>query len=49
MVELEEGPLMMGNVTDCAVDDVHVGMPVEVHFVKVDDETGVPFWRPSGG
>lgn len=49
MVELEEGPLMMGNVTDCQVDDVHVGMPVEVHFVKVDDEVGVAFWRPSGG
>ena len=49
MVELDEGPLMMGNVTDCQVDDVHVGMPVEVHFVKVDDEVGVAFWRPSGG
>jgi uncharacterized protein len=48
MVELEEGPLIMGNVTDCAVDDVRVGMPVEVHFSKIDDEVGIPFWRPTG-
>jgi hypothetical protein len=25
-----------------------VGMPVEVHFSKIDDEVGIPFWRPTG-
>jgi uncharacterized OB-fold protein len=49
MVELPEGPLIMGNVTDCEVDDVHVGLPVEVHFKKIDDEVGIPFWRPAAG
>ncbi len=47
MVELDEGPLIMGNVTDCAPDDVHIGMPVEVHFARVDDSIGIPYWRPS--
>ena len=47
MVELPEGPFIMGNVTGCDVDDVHVGMPVEAHFTKIDEEVGIPFWRPS--
>lgn len=48
MVELAEGPLIMGNVTDCNVDDVHVGMAVEAHFTKVNDDVGIPSWRPVG-
>lgn len=46
MVELEEGPLMMGNVTDCDVDAVHIGMPVEAYMVEVEEGLAVPFWRP---
>jgi hypothetical protein len=46
MVELAEGPLIMGNVTDCPIDEVHIGMPVEVYFKKVDEEIGIPYWRP---
>jgi uncharacterized OB-fold protein len=49
MVELEEGPRMMGNITDCAVEDVRIGMAVSVHFVKAEEGVGVPFWRPAGG
>ena len=48
MVELDEGPKMMGNVTGCEPDDVTVGMPVECYAVKVDDDLGIPFWRPAG-
>lgn len=47
MVRLEEGPLIFGNVTDVDPDDVRVGLPVEVWFTKVDDEIGVPSWRPA--
>jgi hypothetical protein len=47
MVQLEEGPLLFGNVTDVAPEDVRVGLPVEVWFTKVDDEIGVPSWRPA--
>lgn len=47
MIELDEGPMIMGNVTHCDPADVHIGMPVDVHFVKVDDTTGIPYWRPG--
>jgi len=47
MVKLDEGPMMMGNITDCAVDDVTVGMPVEAYVVAAAEGVGVPFWRPA--
>jgi uncharacterized OB-fold protein len=47
MVELDEGVRMMGNITDCPVDDVHIGMPVEVHMVEAEPGVGVPFWRAA--
>ena len=34
MIKLEEGPMMMGNITGCAVDDVTVGMPVRAYVVR---------------
>ena len=49
MVELEEGPRMMGNVLDCPVEDVRIGMPVQVVFEAADEGVGVPFWRPTAG
>jgi uncharacterized OB-fold protein len=48
MVELVEGPLMMGNVTGVDPEVVHVGMPVEVYFVLAADDIGIPYWRPVG-
>jgi uncharacterized OB-fold protein len=47
MVELEEGPLIMGTVTDCDPEAVRIGLPVEVHFVRAADDVGVPYWRPA--
>jgi len=49
MVELDEGVRMMGNITDCAIDQVRIGMPVEVHMVQAEPGVGVPFWRPVAG
>jgi uncharacterized protein len=47
MVELDEGPLVMGNLSDCEVGDVHIGMPVEVWFeAGAADGVAVPYWRP---
>jgi uncharacterized OB-fold protein len=46
MVDLDEGPRMITNVTDCDPDDVYIGMPVEAYTVAVEDELGLPFWRP---
>jgi uncharacterized OB-fold protein len=45
MIELEEGPLIMGNVTDCDPGAVQIGAPVEVHFVRATDDVSVPYWR----
>ena len=49
VVELDEGPRMMTNVVDCDVDDVTVGMPVEVTFRAIDDTVTVPVFRPASG
>jgi uncharacterized protein len=46
MVELAEGPRLMSNVTDCAPEDVHIGMPVEAWFLPVEDGVAVPMFRP---
>ena len=45
IIELEEGPRLTSNVVGCAPEDVHVGMPVDVHFEDLDRETLIQF-RP---
>ncbi len=47
VVELEEGPRMLSNVTGCAPEDVHVGMEVVAYAVRVDGDIALPFWEPS--
>ncbi len=47
MVELEEGPMIMGAVTDCDPETVRIGMPVTVYFVQAADDVGIPYWRPA--
>lgn len=47
MVQLDEGVRMMGTVTDCPVESVHIGMPVEAYAVACGEEIAVPFWRPA--
>jgi uncharacterized protein len=46
MIELEEGPRMMGNVTGCDPDAVRIGLPVEAYFVRAAEDVGVVMWRP---
>jgi uncharacterized OB-fold protein len=46
MVELDEGPRLMSNVTECSPDDVHVGMPVEAWFLPAEDGLALPMFRP---
>jgi hypothetical protein len=46
MIDLPEGPRLMGNVTDCDVEAVRVGMPVEVWFEPIGDGIVLPQWRP---
>jgi uncharacterized protein len=47
MIKLDEGPMMMGNIGGCAVDDVTIGMAVEAYVVEAAEGVGVPFWRPA--
>ncbi|HEX4778133.1 MAG TPA: Zn-ribbon domain-containing OB-fold protein [Acidimicrobiia bacterium] len=47
MVELDEGPRVMGNVTGVAPADVRIGMPVEVYMIEAEEGLAVPFWRPA--
>ena len=48
IIELAEGPRVTGNVVDCPVDEVVVGMPVTLSW---DEENGdgirLPLWRPA--
>ena len=47
-VRLEEGPILTTNVTGCPVEDVHIGMPVEVWFEEQGtDAFGVPYRLPK--
>jgi uncharacterized OB-fold protein len=47
LVELEEGTRLVSNLLDVDPGDVHVGMPVEVSFEKVDDELTLPLFKPG--
>ena len=48
IIELAEGPRVTGNLVDCAVDDVRVGMPVELGWDEPDaDSIRLPLWHPA--
>ncbi len=48
IVELAEGPRVTGNVVDCDVDDVRVGMPLELVWDDAgDDGFRLPLWAPT--
>jgi uncharacterized OB-fold protein len=48
LVELAEGVRMVGELLDAAPDEVRVGAPVRVEFVRIDDELTLPAWRLVG-
>ena len=47
IVELEEGWHMLTNLIDCEIDDVRIGMNVEVAYRKMSDEITLPYFQPS--
>lgn len=47
LVALEEGPTMMTNIVDCALDAVRIGMPLEVVFEDWPEGVTVPKFRPA--
>jgi uncharacterized OB-fold protein len=48
MVELDEQPALRitTNIVGCPVDDVHIGMDVQVVFEQYDD-VWIPFFSPT--
>jgi len=49
LVELEEGPELriVGNLFDCPISEIEIGMPVEVCFEQLTPELSLPQWRPA--
>ncbi len=48
IIELAEGPRVTGNVIDCDVDDVRIGMPLELIWDEPgDDNFRLPLWAPT--
>jgi len=46
VVELDEGPRLITNLLHCRIEDIKVGMPVEVVFDDVTEEITLPKFRP---
>jgi uncharacterized OB-fold protein len=46
VVRLDEGVFLVGNVVDCATDDVAIGMPVDVAITDVEEGLQLPLFRP---
>jgi uncharacterized OB-fold protein len=47
IIELEEGVRMHTNIVDCSDEDLHIGMPVEAVFEKINDDVTLPRFRPA--
>ena len=47
LIDLEEGPRMMSNVTGCAPEEVSIGDAVEVWFEAATDEIAIPKFKLS--
>ena len=47
LIELDDGARLYGQVTDCAPEDVGIGMRVEVYFEGIGDEAAIPRFRPA--
>ena len=46
LIELDEGVRMMSSVVDCTLDEIQIGMAVEVIFDDVTSQVSLPKFRP---
>lgn len=46
LLKLHEGPTMMSNIVECDVDNVNIGMRVEVLFEDWSEDISIPKFRP---
>ncbi|WP_327132750.1 OB-fold domain-containing protein [Streptomyces sp. NBC_01343] len=49
LVELAEGARMVSNITGVPYDKVRIGMPVQLEFLRVDEDLELPVFRGSEG
>ncbi len=47
LVELDEGVRLLAEMPGVAADQVRIGMPVQIEYLRVDDELTLPAWRPA--
>lgn len=47
LVELEEGVKMFTNLVECDPREAHIGMAVEVTFIRANDRVTVPYFKPA--
>jgi uncharacterized OB-fold protein len=47
IVALDEGVRMMSNIVECELEQLEVGMALEVLLLEAADDVGLPFWRPA--
>jgi len=48
LIDLDEGPRLLGTVTHCAVDSLRIGDRVQAYVVRMTPDLGLPMWRPTG-
>jgi len=46
LVQLEEGPRIVANIQDCPMEEVRIGMKVEVTFEEISPGVILPQFRP---
>jgi 3-oxo-4,17-pregnadiene-20-carboxyl-CoA hydratase alpha subunit len=47
VVELAEGPRIVGYVVDCTPEEMRFGMPIRVVFKRLTDRVTLPVWEPD--
>jgi uncharacterized OB-fold protein/acyl dehydratase len=47
LVRLDEGVRLLGEMVGVSPEQVSVGMPVRIEFLRVDDDLTLPAWRPA--
>jgi uncharacterized OB-fold protein len=47
LVELEEGPRLVGYMVRCTPEQMRIGMPVRIAFKRLTDRVTLPVWQPA--
>ncbi|UCH43604.1 MAG: OB-fold domain-containing protein [Dehalococcoidales bacterium] len=46
LIELDQGVRMISSLIDCRMEDIRIGLPVEVVFDDITNEISLPRFRP---